>query len=216
MYDTIRPHLKGEILEIGSGIGNISDFLVNDGYPITLSDYNQQYCDFLSVKYAGRENVKNILSIDLQTADFNSRYYHLKEKFDTIYLLNVIEHLQDDQKAIEYCKFLLKPKGHLVLLAPAYQFLYCRLDRELGHFRRYTLRELKHLLLGEHFSVVHKQYFNLLGVMGWLVSGKISGNKVLNASETSLFNRLVPLAKLADRLVLRKTGLSAIIAGQKN
>ena len=215
MFETIRPYLKGDILEIGSGIGNISDFLVNEGYTVTLSDYNQEYCDVLKEKYHGRKNVKDILSIDLQQPDFYLKYNHLKETFDTIYLLNVIEHLQDDHKAVEYCKYLLKPKGNLILLAPAFGFLYCRLDKELGHFRRYRLKELRDLLVHQNFTVIHQQYYNLLGLFGWFVSGKLAGSKTLDASETSLFNKLVPLAKLSDRLVFRKVGLSAIIAGEK-
>jgi 2-polyprenyl-3-methyl-5-hydroxy-6-metoxy-1,4-benzoquinol methylase len=43
MYSEIKPLLKGNILEIGSGIGNISRHIIKDGFPVTLSDYNPEY-----------------------------------------------------------------------------------------------------------------------------------------------------------------------------
>ena len=45
MYDQIKPHLKGEILEIGSGIGNISKLVIESNHFITLSDYSKEYCN---------------------------------------------------------------------------------------------------------------------------------------------------------------------------
>jgi len=41
MYDHFKRQLKGEILEIGSGIGNISKLAIEEGHSITLSDYNE-------------------------------------------------------------------------------------------------------------------------------------------------------------------------------
>ena len=215
MYQTIRPYLKGNILEIGSGIGNISEFVINDGFDITLSDYNPEYFHTLSNLYSGRSNVKEILSIDLQHPHFFSIYSHLKEKYDTIYLLNVIEHLEDDATAIRFCHSLLKPGGRLIVLAPAYQFLYSTLDKELGHYRRYTIKKLAQLLEHQQLSVLQNHYFNALGMAGWLVSGKFLGNRRLEAGETSLFNKLVPFAKLADWLTAGKTGLSVIMTAEK-
>ena len=215
MYDTIRPFLSGEILEIGSGIGNISEFLIRDGYSIALSDYNPAYCHMLRKKYASTPNVSNIFTIDLQHPDFYTVYRALQQKFDTIFLLNVIEHLADDQKAVEYCSFLLRPGGRLVMLAPAYPFLYSRLDKELGHFRRYRKKDFSRLLTERRFRVVHRQYFNVLGMLGWFLFGRLGGEKQLTAGKFSLFNKLVPLARWLDQLLLKKTGVSVVAAGEK-
>ena len=215
MYETIKPFLKGEILEVGSGIGNISKFLIPGELPITLSDYSPVYRDQLQKQYGHFKNVVTIIDLDLQHPEFEQRYFQFKGKFDTIFMLNVIEHLANDVRAAEHCKFMLRIDGHLIILAPAYQFLFCRLDRELGHYRRYTLKKLSKIVLKAGLTIFKKQYFNSLGIAGWLVSGKIFRARNLGTNEMASFNRLVPLAKLCDKIFFKKAGLSAIIVAQK-
>ena len=215
MYETIKPFLKGEILEVGSGIGNISKFLIPGELPVTLSDYNLLYRDHLQKKYGHHKNVVSVISIDLQDPAFEQQYIRFKEKFDTIFMLNVIEHLANDVRAAENCRFMLRTDGHLIILAPAYQFLYCHLDRELGHNRRYTLKRLSKIVLMAGLTILKKQYFNSLGIAGWLVSGKIFRTRKLGKNEMSAFNKLVPVAKLCDKIIFNKAGLSAIVIAQK-
>ncbi len=213
MYDEIKPFLKGSILEIGSGIGNISRYIINDGLPITLSDYNKEYCDRLAKLFPGNSNVLGILQIDLLLPDFTEKYILLKEKFDSIVLLNVIEHIADDSKAVKNCKYMLKPGGHLIVLAPAYQWLYCRFDKELGHYRRYSLTKMKQLVKS-HLEIIGARHFNCFGIFGWLLFGKILRKKMLG-SEMNSFDRLVFLAKILDKLVFKTIGLSVIVTGKK-
>ena len=58
MTAQISPYLKGKILEIGSGIGNISSCLLNEDIQLTLSDVRTIYCDFLEAKFATHKNIK--------------------------------------------------------------------------------------------------------------------------------------------------------------
>lgn len=215
MYQTIRPYLKGEILEIGSGIGNISKYAVRDRLLITLSDYEPAYCQYLKEHYGHAPTVREITSIDLQHTSFVEVYKTFHQRFDTVFLLNVIEHLQDDHKALEYCQYLLKPNGYLVVLAPAYQNLYCKMDKELGHYRRYTLSQMKQLLRRKNMVIVHQQYFNLLGIIGWFFFGKVKGQPAIKSTEMNTYNKLVPLAKFLDKLFRQKAGLSAISVAKK-
>jgi len=216
MFDQFKDQLKGEILEIGSGIGNISQLVIEEGHSITLSDYNEEYCDFLKNKFSQNANVKEILSIDLVHPDFPNKYFTYKEKFDTIFLLNVIEHIKDDLVAIKNCKYLLKKDGHVVLLAPAYSWLYSSFDKQLGHFRRYSLKSLKELLKKNEFNILSGSHFNFAGIAGWFLFGKIFNKKMLGSNEMSVFNKIVPLAKVIDNLFLKKIGLSVVVKGVKN
>lgn len=216
MYQTIRPYFKGEILEIGSGIGNISKHVIQDNLPITLSDYNPEYCTLLKKKYTSCSNVREIISIDLQDNDFFEKYISLKNKFDTIFLLNVIEHLPDDGKALEFCSFLLKKNGHLIVLAPAYQALFCTIDKELGHFRRYTAKGIKNVLKKKSLVILDSKYFNILGIAGWMLFGKLFKHRSIRENEMNFYNKLVPLAKILDTIFLKKIGLSLIIVAQRN
>jgi SAM-dependent methyltransferase len=215
MYDQFKHQLKGEILEIGSGIGNISKLVIEEGRTVTLSDYSEEYCDSLKKKFAQDKKVREIISIDLLHPDFEKKYEGYKKRFDSIFLLNVIEHIEDDLMAIKNCNYLLNDEGHLILLAPAYAWLYSSLDKQLGHFRRYSLDSLRGLLKQENFSILSGAYFNFTGIAGWWLFGKILQQKMLSSGEMSVFNKIVPVAKFIDKLVGRRTGLSIIVTGIK-
>ena len=215
MYDQFRDQLKGEILEIGSGIGNISQLVIEEGRFITLSDYNDEYCESLRKKFPQHTNVREVIKIDLLDPDFENKYSIYKEKFDSIFLLNVIEHIEDDLTAVKNCNYLLKRGGHLILLAPAYAWLYCTFDKQLGHYRRYSLKQLKELLRKGTFSILKGDYFNFAGIAGWFLFGKIMNKKMLGSGEMSAFNKIVPLAKAVDKILGRSTGLSIIVTGIK-
>jgi hypothetical protein len=81
-------------------------------------------------------------------------------------------------------------------LAPAYPNLYCRLDKELGHYRRYTIKKMRVILEKENFSILEMKYFNFFGIWGWLFTGKILRRKKISINEMVAFNNLVPLARI--------------------
>jgi len=215
LFSQFKHLLKGKILEIGSGIGNLSQVVIDSGLRLTVSDYNPGYFQYLKERYKNNPQVENVLQIDLIHPQFKEAYADLKGTFDSIFLLNVIEHIEDDITAIENCKYLLMPEGHLILLAPAGQWLYCKLDKELGHYRRYSMKQLSELMIRNELTIIKKEYFNFLGILGWLVSGKILQHKMLRKTEMSVFDNLVMPAKIIDRLLSKKAGLSVIVAGKK-
>ena len=214
MYQTIRPFLHGNVLEIGSGIGNISSFFLADNISITLSDTDEFYLQTLKDKFHSFPNLKEILLIDLQHPSFESAYPALKKQYDAVFLLNVLEHVEHDNDSIKNCYYLLKPGGTLLILTPAYTFLYSSLDKALGHYRRYTTSSLNSLLQNNMFITRQCFYFNVLGIVAWFY-GKILGLKTIPSKEMSLYNKIVPFAELIDKLIFRKAGLSAIIVGEK-
>lgn len=215
LYTEIKPFLSGKILEIGSGLGNISKFAIADGFYITLSDYNEDYYAYLKEKYAANTNVAGILQIDLLHPSFTREYSSLENSFDSIFLLNVIEHVEDDNRALNNIRFLLKNNGQLTLLAPAFNWLYCRFDKELGHYRRYSRKSMEKILLSNNFSVLSCRYFNAPGIIGWLIFGKLLNRKLIEENEMLLFNRFVFLFKIVDKVLLHKIGLSVISCGIK-
>jgi 2-polyprenyl-3-methyl-5-hydroxy-6-metoxy-1,4-benzoquinol methylase len=214
MYDTIKPYCHGRILEVGSGIGNISSFFVDDNFDITLSDIDDHYLQTLKNKYAGASNVRKIIFLDLQQDNFQDSYATMNDSFDTVFLLNVLEHLKEDCQALHNCRKLLKTGGTLIVLVPAYSWLYSKLDKKLRHYRRYTLAALQSLFNKNQLSVRRQFYFNALGIVAWLYA-KIFRLSVVPTGEMNLYNKLVPFAKIVDRLVVSKIGLSAIIIGEK-
>lgn len=205
MYNVIKPHCKGKILEIGCGIGNISEYFVNDNLDIVLSDLRDNYIEIVKKKFSNE-----VLKIDLVDTDFDVKYSSLIGTFDTVFALNVVEHIKDDVLAIKNCKKLLKKEGHLVILVPAYQSLFNNFDVELEHYRRYNHKSLKEIIYKNELTVKKTFSFNSIGILGWYVSGSILKKKTIPEGQMDIFNTLVPVFKLADMFLLKKIGLSVI------
>ncbi len=216
IYDKISGFAIGQILEIGGGIGNISSFLLRDQPTVSLSDLRPEYCRILEKNFGKDPHLQGIYELDLSLTDFNSRYSELLEKFDTVIALNVIEHIRDDLLAVRNAKALLRKNGKLVLLVPAGQWLYNSLDRELGHFKRYTKKELNDLFESVGLVVTESRYFNAAAILGWWFSGNILQEKIISPSKLNFYNRLVPILRIVDWFVTPFTGVSVISVGTKN
>jgi len=215
MYETIKPFCNGQILEIGSGIGNISRFLLTDGYRVTLSDIDRSYIETVEKRFSGFDNLDEVIHFDFAEKEINKKHSRIIGQFDTIVALNVLEHIDDHKQAVSNCLQLLKPDGKLVILVPAFEALFNEFDKAVEHKRRYSVRSLKEVMSISGFNIIHTQYFNVAGILGWYVSGKIFKKKVIPGGQMSVYNKLVPLWRVADRLMGRICGLSLICVAEK-
>lgn len=215
MFETVEPYLNGNMLEIGSGIGNISQYFLDDNRQITISDLRENYLDFLQKQFEGYANLGGIHNIDLIDPAFEQKHSALLSSFDSIFALNVIEHIEDDGLALINCKKLLKPGGTLLILVPAFMQLYNSLDKELFHFRRYTKSMLENRIMEAGFRVKKSFYFNALGIPAWIWGGLASRQKTISSRQMNIYNQLIPVARIADRLIFNRMGLSVIVVAIK-
>jgi len=215
MYECIQPFVTGDSIEIGSGIGNISAFFAAAGQPITLTDTDESEVAVLKQRFAAYPNVRDIWQMNIASPDFTKKYAHLAGRFDSVFLLNVLEHIEDDSLAVQHCRFLLKAGGTLLILVPAYKMLFSKMDELLGHYRRYTATSLCTVIAQNGFKIEKSFYFNALGMAGWWWN-KIFSKAEISSGKMALFNRLVPVAKYIDKLCFNKWGLSTIVAAKKN
>lgn len=211
MYDAISPYCNGKILEIGSGIGNISNFFLKNGYDITLSDIRSQYRDFLTqVIVADR-----VLNIDIVHPNFENEYKDLLGKFDTVFALNVVEHVKDDVVALRNIQKLSSKDGTVVILVPAYQSLYNEFDKQLYHFRRYTKNTLRNII-PLNTTIIKEKYFNFMGILGWFIVGGILKKEIIPKGDMKIYDFFVPFFKIVDKLLFNRIGLSCIIIFKNN
>lgn len=215
LFENISSFCQGNILEIGSGIGNISKLLLQLNLPVTLSDLRNEYCEELRSRFSQDKNLQNVLQIDLSLVDFESVYEQSLHSFDTVIALNVVEHIEDDKLVICNCKKLLKPSGNIIILVPAFMKLYNGFDTELGHFRRYNKKKLGALFTGQGLKILHMQYFNFAGIFGWWFTGSVMKKKIIPRNQLALYEILVPLFRLMDNLLLKRIGLSVIAVGRE-
>lgn len=216
MYQTIRPHCSGDILEIGSGIGNISKYFINDGAEIALSDFDKSYMPLLEDQFAANKNLNGIYHLDFADENIEKNHPELLGKFDTVFALNVVEHIRDHNLAIQNARKLLKDNGKIVILVPAFQSLFNQFDVQLDHQRRYTSKTLKKLIETNGFKVKQSRYFNFIGMLGWIFSGNILRKKMIPGGQMKIYDTLVPVWKVIDIFANKFFGISVIQVGEKD
>jgi SAM-dependent methyltransferase len=210
VFDKIRPYLRGNILEVGCGIGNLTSFLLNHG-EVIVSDINEFYLQTVENKYRDHPNLKGALFWNIEqnpVQNFNMR-------IDTILCSNVLEHIEKDDAVLKNFFQLLPEGGRLIILVPAIRGLYNVMDKELGHFRRYNRAELIQKLIRNGFNICHLRYFNLFGILGWFFNGTILRRHLLSTKQIRIFNGMVPLFIQIEKIIPTWVGQSLIAVGEK-
>jgi SAM-dependent methyltransferase len=208
IFESISPYLNSTVLEIGSGIGNISSFIKNKD-SITLTDIEPVFLTLLKKKF----NIKNytVRYFDI-TKDPNKTNIN---KYNTVFGINVLEHIEDDVAALTNLKKLINKSGNLVLLVPAKKKAYNKLDKNLGHFRRYEKNELILKLNKAGYTIIKIQYFNALGLLSWVVRNYISNQDTqLSKKQVALFDNIVPLLKIIEKYIRVPIGISLIVVAR--
>lgn len=180
---------------------------------LTLIDIDQHYVDYLKAKYSFRDT-SNFSALNIDIQDIESSPLTAK-KFDTIICLNILEHLQNDGKAVANMGSLLQPGGKLILLVPALEMLYGSMDAFFEHYRRYSKKQLKFLVQEQNLEIVKFYYLNFLGLLGWFVNGRILKNKELPEKQTKLFDKLVPFLEFTEKIIRPPLGQSLILIARK-
>jgi SAM-dependent methyltransferase len=208
--ERVESAIGERVLEVGSGIGNIvSELLARKQVrSVVATDLSASSLATLRDRLGNDER----LTTEVWNAENPPPASLLSEKFDTIICSNVLEHIEDHEKAVVHMRQLLKPDGKLVILVPANPSIYSGLDEDLGHFRRYTQVELTRVLKVGGYSVEKVFDHNLVGALGWWWAGKVRGRRTLRAKDTKTFDKLVPLLKPLDPFLTKFGGGVSVIA----
>lgn len=204
----IKDYIQSPALEIGAGTGNMSTFF-KDIEDLTLTDIDASLVEKLQQKF------KNNKNIHCEAFDIASNLKTIKFKFKSIYSVNVLEHIKDDERALKNINSLLERNGNLVLLVPAKKYAYNKLDKKLGHFRRYEKNELREKLEKASFKVVRIDYFNAVGLISWMIREKISRKSELKPYQVKFFDWIVPFLKIIEPKSSLPAGISLIAICKK-
>ncbi|MEI7634767.1 MAG: bifunctional glycosyltransferase/class I SAM-dependent methyltransferase [bacterium] len=214
IFHNIEPHLGRRVMEIGCGIGNNIPNLAKGGADssreLILTDCREDYLERLRAKLPVASNIR-VLYYD---ANLPPSPEQRALSADSIVCLNVLEHIEDDRRALANLYDLLQPGGRCILLVPALPGLYCKMDANLGHCRRYGLEDLRQKMRDAGFRIADSFYFNPLGAAGWFVTGKIFCSKQIKPSHITMQKILMPVSRLLNACAL-PFGLSAVCVGEK-
>ena len=194
MADTVRPLVGTRVLELGAGIGNMTQHLARGRKSYVASDIDAEHIARLRVRFRGRPNLE-IRRCDLSdAADFQP----LIGSFDSVVCLNVVEHVEDDLGALRNIFSALKPGGRAIILVPQDQRAYGTLDEVLGHFRRYSEAQLRARMEEAGFKLERMLHFNRVTRPGWRFNGQILKRRSFGRFQLRLFDSLVPLWRRID------------------
>lgn len=210
------PHLRGQVLELGCGNGNLTQFLAME-FPITAVDIDE---GFLKEARLGLDQVAKVQGRSAKVSQFLTWDLNQPPKpewqnhFDSLLSCQVLEHLEDDRDILRRYLECVKPGGRVVLQLPSHAFAYSPLDKSLGHVRRYDKASVQKLFDEMGLKTVSIYYYNFVGLLGWLWA-KLRRREALPKGELKLFNGLVKAALVPDLLMKHIAGLNVIGVAEK-
>jgi SAM-dependent methyltransferase len=199
----MEPYLGADVLEVGAGHGTFTEVLARREMRVVATDLSERCAGVLNSRFSGVSNVE-VVHGDIQMAADRG-------PFDAAVLINVLEHIEDDDEALRQLWATLKAGGRLLLWVPAFPALYTEFDRRIGHFRRYRRETLSAQLSNAGFTVVEIRYANSIGAMAWWLVARVLRRTPTRPSSVKLFDRYVlPIVKLLEAKVRPPFGQSIL------
>lgn len=199
-------HIRGDVLEVGAGLGGTTRVLCTGAESSWLClEPDPVLAD--QIRAAARSGAfaraPEVATGTLESLDPARR-------FDAILYIDVLEHVEDDRAELARARARLSPGGALIVLSPAFMFLFSPFDRAVGHFRRYTKRTLA-AVFPSGMQRIALEYLDSVGMLTSLVNRFLLKQGTPNAGQIRLWDRaIVPVARVVDPLLLRSFGRSVV------
>jgi len=190
-----------DVVDFGAGTGTFAKRLRDEGCRVLCvePDFSQRQ----RLIEAGFEVLADIDALPDQSLPF-------------VFSLNVFEHIEDDQRAIEQIHRKLTPGGALLLYVPAFHCLWSTLDDKVCHYRRYTKKTLRSLVW-PRFSIERLEYADSLGFIAALTFRLLRKNATaLTPQSIAWYDQWIfPLSRILDILFHRFLGKNVFVICKK-
>jgi hypothetical protein len=211
-----QKYMGKRIWDAGAGAGIAAQIHSKDAEFELLTDFGKKNLDYLKKKFQGDANII-VESCDFTTAEPG---YYKKFKINSIIHLDVLEHIENDLRALKLFSRALENNGTLLLKVPAHPFLYCDIDRQSLHYRRYTKKGIKGKLINAGFKIEKIRYMNAPGAILYLYKGRIKRQRTnfsitIKRDDLSFINRVIPLIQRMEKIFPPFFGLSIIAIARK-
>ena len=209
--DQIAGYITGDVLEVGAGIGATTAALRDATARCWVClEPDLSLAVRLQARILGRGAAPTTKVIVGSLRAFTEQAC-----FDCILYIDVLEHIEDDRGQLEAAAELVRPGGHIVVLAPAHQWLFSDFDKSIGHLRRYRKTSLRSLMPS---GWIEKKltYLDSIGVFLSLGNVLVLRQAMPTRAQIVLWDRLcVPLSRLVDRLSCGMIGKSILAVWRK-
>ena len=204
--DFIQQHIGGHVLECGAGIGATSKILNNSLVKEwTLLEPDKKMVALLKNKINNQE-----LPVFCKVEEGDISVFENKPQFDTILYIDVLEHLKNDREELVKAAALLNQKGKLIILSPAFPALYSNFDKAIGHYKRYTKKELLSIM-PESMNKISLRYLDSSGFFLSFANKTLLKQKYPTRNQINFWDSyIVPISKISDRIVNYSFGKSIL------
>ncbi len=203
--ELLEPYIRGHVLEVGAGLGGTMPSLWNSSVqswvclepdPALARELATRIAAFKRLEVTSRVGTLDDLPKDA--------------RFDCILYIDVLEHIRDDREELRHAARRLNNGGRLVVLSPAFQWLFSPFDQALGHERRYTARSLAEVF-PRGLNKERVFYADSVGAL-LSASNRILLRKSLPTLRQVLFwdRAVVPVSRIVDPLTRSWFGRSVI------
>jgi SAM-dependent methyltransferase len=206
----VRPFLRGDILEVGAGIGSNTSILDAGGAgrwtclepdPHLFSQLVQNLA-----KIRSRRVYKPICGTLQALRD---------QQFDTVLYVDVLEHIKDDREELKQATSLLRSRGHLIVLSPAHQCLFTPFDAAIGHFRRYNRSTLRYVS-PSCLNLIRLRYLDSLGLIASTANLLLLRQSMPTIAQLGFWDRwMIPISQVLDQCFRYNIGKSIIAVWAK-
>lgn len=206
----LSPFLGEKVAEVGAGTGNLSRLILKE----KISDLTafEPSANLFPLLCEALKEESNKVSINNYFHEVSHNY---QSYFDSILYVNVLEHIEDDKKELEYIKYSLNKNGYACIFVPALTWLYSDFDKSIGHYRRYHKKDLVRLVESSGLKIVKADYIDFIGIFPWYISLVLLKNK-LNVKHVKLYDKYVfPVTKFVENIIPLPIGKNLLLIAKK-
>jgi SAM-dependent methyltransferase len=207
----IHPFLRGDILEVGAGIGSNTRFLdpgVGSGRWVCLEP-DPELAGQLVKNVGGsmpRRSNETVCGTLESLAD---------QQFDTIIYIDVLEHIDNDREELSRAASYLRPCGHLVVLAPANRHVFSAFDAAVGHFRRYN-RPMLRTLSPSGLRLERLRYLDCAGLILSAANRLLLRQSMPTEAQLRFWDRwFIPISRVFDKLFVYSVGKTIVVVWRR-
>jgi SAM-dependent methyltransferase len=212
ILERLTPFLGKRIIEVGAGVGSFSELLL-ETRPESLTalepspDMYAALVHYLAAHdKAGVSQAQQCTLAEMKASD----------QPDSIVYVNVLEHIKDDQAELRTAHSLLVFGGRVLIFVPANRWLMGSMDRQLGHFRRYTMEELTSKCQSAGFIIRLASYFDVAGILPWWAMYCVLKSQRMDPAAVRLYDRwVVPMARVLESALKPPLGKNIVLVGEK-
>jgi SAM-dependent methyltransferase len=192
--DQFLPHVSRRVLEVGCGIGNLSQYWADRDLFVGV-DPEAACVAKCQKRFEGRANVRvlhDYVGADAWVERWSAH------RVDTVIAVNVLEHIRGDLDALQGWRRILAAGGggSLCVFVPAFELAYSDFDKRYGHYRRYSKETLRDKLLDAGFDIEVLRYFNMPGLLAWWATFVVFKRRESGTRQNGIYDKaVIPLVR---------------------